>query len=124
MSAAAAWDLTSDGRPARPRLRLVPTGRDVAPAPVRLSRRGRLTVTVVVLAVALSLTAVLAAGAGAAEPVVQETTVTSGQTLSEVAAEQLPGLSIAEGVARLQLANHLESTQVHAGQRLLIPAAG
>jgi hypothetical protein len=125
MSAAVAWDLTSGGRAARPRLRLVPTGPDVRPAHLRLNRRGRLAVTVVVLAAVLTLTVVLAAGSGAAEPVVQSTaTVTAGQTLSEVAAAQLPDLPIAEGVARLQLVNHLESTQIHAGQRLLVPAAG
>ena len=125
MSAAVAWDLSSRGQSARPQLRLVPTGRDVRPAHLRLNRRGRLAVTVVVLAAVLTLTVVLAAGSGAAEPVVQSTaTVTAGQTLSEVAAAQLPDLPIAEGVARLQLANHLESTQIHAGQRLLVPAAG
>ena len=124
MSAAVAWDLTTGERAARPRLRLVPTGPDVRPAHLRLNRRGRLAVTVVVLAAVLTLTVVLAAGSGA-EPVVQGTaTVTAGQTLSEVAAAQLPDLPIAEGVARLQLVNHLESPPVHAGQRLLVPAAG
>jgi LysM domain-containing protein len=125
MSAAVAWDLTSGGRAARPRLQLVPTGPDVRPSHLRLNRRGRLAVTVVVLAAVLTLTVVLAAGSGAAEPVVQRTaTVSAGQTLSEVAAERLPDLPIAEGVARLQLVNHLASTQIHAGQTLLLPAAG
>ena len=100
MSAAVAWDLSSRGQSARPQLRLVPTGRDVRPAPLRLSRRGRLAVTLVVAAAALTI--VVAAGTGAAEPVVQGTaTVTAGQTLSEVAAQQLPGLPVADGVARL-----------------------
>ena len=54
MSAAVAWDLTSGGRAARPRLRLVPTGPDVRPAHLRLNRRGRLAVTVVVLAAVLT----------------------------------------------------------------------
>jgi LysM repeat protein len=124
MSAAVAWDLSSRGRPARPQLRLVPTGRDVRATPMRLSRRGRLAVTVVVLTAVLAVTVVLAAGSGAAEPVQRTTTVSSGQTLSEVAAEQLPELPLGEGVLQLQLANHLSSTQVHAGQTLLIPAAG
>jgi LysM domain len=125
MSAAVAWDLTSGGRAARPRLRLVPTGPAVRSTPLRLNRRGRLAVTVVVIAAVLTMTVVLAAGSGAAEPMPQRAaTVTAGQTLSEVAAAQLPDLPIAEGVARLQLANHLESTQIHAGQTLLVPAAG
>ena len=124
MSAAVAWDLSSRGQSARPQLRLVPTGRDVRPA-LRLSRRGRLAVTLVVAAAVLMVTIVVAAGSGAAEPVVQGTaTVSSGQTLSEVAAQQLPGLPVPDGVARLQLVNHLTSTQVHAGQILLLPAAG
>ena len=98
MSAAVAWDLTSGGRAARPRLRLVPTGPDVRPTHLRLNRRGRLAVTVVVLAAVLTVTVVLAAGSGAAEPVPQRTaTVTAGQTLSEVAAAQLPDLPIARG---------------------------
>jgi hypothetical protein len=124
MSAAVAWDLSSRGQSARPQLRLVPTGRDVRPA-LRLSRRGRLAVTLVVAATVLALTIAVAAGSGAAEPVVQGTaTVSSGQTLSEVAAQQLPGLPVPDGVARLQLVNHLTSTQIHAGQILLLPAAG
>jgi LysM repeat protein len=125
MSAAVAWDLSSRGQSARPQLRLVPTGRDVRPAHLRLNRRGRLAVTLVVAAAVLALTVVVAAGSGAAEPVVQgTTTVTAGQTLSEVAAQQLPGLPVGDGVARLQLVNHLTSTQIHAGQILLLPAAG
>jgi len=125
MSAAVAWDLSSRGQYARPQLRLVPTGRDVRPTHLRLSRRGRLAVTLVVVAAVLALTIVVAAGSGAAEPVVQGTaTVSAGQTLSEVAAQQLPGLPVPDGVARLQLVNHLTSTQIHAGQILLLPATG
>ena len=54
MSAAVAWDLSSRGQSARPQLRLVPTGRDVRPAHLRLSRRGRLAVTLVVAAAVLA----------------------------------------------------------------------
>src|SRR4051812_49514143 len=68
MSAAVAWDLTSGGRAARPRLRLVPTGPDVRPAHLRPNRRGRLAGNLGVLAAGLALTLVLAAGAGAARP--------------------------------------------------------
>ena len=124
MSAAVAWDLSLEGAGRPPAVRLVPTGprrppRPDAPEPPgpaggdrRRARRrpdrdrgprrrvGRRR-------------------AGAAHRHGQ-----LGQTLSEVAAEQLPDLPLAEGVARLQLANHLSSTQVHAGQTLLIPAAG
>jgi LysM repeat protein len=50
------------------------------------------------------------------------TTVSQGQTLSEVAAVQLPTLPVRDAVAHIQLANSLSSSQVHAGQILLIPA--
>jgi hypothetical protein len=39
-----------------------------------------------------------------------------------VAAAQLPTLPIDNAVARIQLANGLSTSQVHAGQSLLIPA--
>jgi predicted Zn-dependent protease len=50
------------------------------------------------------------------------TTVSPGQTLSEVAAAHLPTLPINDAVARIQLANGLNTSQVRAGQSLLIPA--
>jgi hypothetical protein len=52
------------------------------------------------------------------------TTVRSGQNLSEVAAQQLPQLPVADAVARIQVANNLTTNQVHSGQALLIPAVG
>ena len=112
---------------ARPQLRLVPTGRDVEPAPhsVRLSRRGRLVRTGVAVAVALALgwTVVSTVTAGAVAPV-HTVTVESGQTLSSIAARELPGLPVREGVAQIQLANGLSSSDVHVGQILQIPARG
>jgi hypothetical protein len=141
MSAAAAWDpapLPSGlptgrpgGRPGgrpegRPHLVLVPTGPEVVAAPrLRLTRAGRLALTVTALVATLALAVLLLAGGAPAAPVVDHaTTVRQGQTLSEVAAEQLPQLPVAEAVARIQVANSLSSTQVHAGQSLLIPAVG
>ena len=49
-------------------------------------------------------------------------TVQAGQTLSELAVALLPELSIAEGVAQLQLANGLSTPAIHAGQRLVVPS--
>jgi hypothetical protein len=89
----------------------------------RLTRWGRLvitllaTVAVAVLAVGLATTV-----DAAAQQIDHATVVSTGQTLSEVAATQLPSLSIQDAVARIQLANGLSSSQVHAGQSLLIPA--
>ncbi len=133
MSAAATWDylepvpcpardVPASGR--RAHLRLVPTGPDVA-APrrhSRITRRGRLAVTllvtVAVVVLATSLTSAVAAPTGVGQPAV---TVRSGQTLSEIAAAQLPQLPVRQGVVQLQLANDLTSLHVHAGQVLVIP---
>lgn len=115
------------GHPGRPQLRLVPTGRQAAEAAraerprLRLTRFGRLTVTVVTLAVVIALgvglTGQLATAAVEGRPV----TVEAGQTLSEIAARELPDVPVREGVVSLQLANRLSTDQVHAGQRLLVP---
>ncbi len=137
MSAALALDVPArlpDGHPSspsrmpvgRPRLRLVPTGPQIetATGPVRATRRGRLVRTALVMAVVLAVTwtLVTAVTAGAVSPHV--VTVTSGQTLSQIAAQQLPDLPVRQGVAALQLANGLNSSDIHAGQVLTIPAAG
>jgi len=88
----------------------------------RLTRRGRLVVTLVTAVAVVALAVVLATSVDAAGPEIDHaTTVSAGQTLSEVAAEQLPSLPISDGVARIQLVNGLNTTQVHAGQSLLIP---
>ena len=131
MSAAVAWELAPTpcrmpSRTVRPQLRLVlPGERVVAPVRVatRINRRGRLLVTLTVLAAATTLGLTVATSVMASGPQIDPpTTVSAGQTLSEVAAAQLPGLPINEGVARIQLANGLNTSQVHAGQSLLIPS--
>lgn len=115
------------GQPERPQLSLVPTGRraaEVARAAqphVRLTRFGRLTVTAatvaVVIALGIGLTGQLASATVQARPL----TVESGQTLSQIAARELPDVPVREGVVSLQLANGLSTDQVHAGQQLLVP---
>jgi LysM repeat protein len=131
MSAALALDIARplpgdrpSGLPyARPQLRLVPTGPDVATIPVRMTRRGRLVRTVLAVAVALAVawSVVTAVTAGAAGP--QVVTVTKGQTLSEIAARQLPDVPVRDAVAAFQLANGLNSSDIHAGQVLRVPVA-
>jgi len=146
-AAAAAWDLNAapvrvprsvpgraarSDRPAvlRPRLVLVPTGDAVpsaAPGRLRLTRAGRLAITVTVAALLLAVVTVsLLSRAGAAPATVADhaVTVAQGQTLSEIAARELPNLSVADAVAELQLANNLASAHVHAGQVLVVPARG
>jgi hypothetical protein len=75
-------------------------------------------------AVAVAVLAlVLATSVDAVAPQIDHATaVLSGQTLSEVAAVQLPSLPIPDAVARIQLANGMNTSQVRAGQLLLIPA--
>ena len=136
MSAAVAWELNPTpgrmpSRTARTQLRLVaahgklsPGERAMAPVHVatRISRLGRLVITAMVSAAALTCAVLLATSVSASAPQIDHaTTVFAGQTLSEVAAAQLPGLPITEGVARIQLANGLNTSHVRAGQSLLIP---
>jgi hypothetical protein len=132
MSAAVAWDVAPapvrvPTRPARPHLTSVPCGDEIVGplrAPLRLTRAGRLAITLTVLvAMVVTAFALLTGGASAAATQIDHsTTVVTGQTLSEVAATQLPQLPVADAVARIQVANDLTSSQVHAGQTLLIPA--
>jgi hypothetical protein len=131
MSAALALDPVAlperPAAPSRPRLHLVPTGADVevATGAVRLSRRGRLvrTTGAIALVGALGWGVTTAVAAGATAPV-HTVTVDAGQTLSSIAARELPEMPVRVGVARLQLANGLSSSDVHAGQVLQIPAHG
>jgi hypothetical protein len=132
MSAAVAWDVAPAPvrvpvRPARPRLVSVPTGAEVvvAPAaPLRLTRAARLAITLTVVIAAVALAIAVFSGGASATVIDHSTTVQSGQTLSQIAVEQLPQLSMAEAVVQIQVANDLTDSNVHAGQTLLIPAVG
>lgn len=114
------------GRPHR-HLVSVPTG-DALPEPVqprlRLTRRGRLVVLVAaaVLAAVVALVLAIAVAAGSvASAADHAVTVQPGQTLSEIAVREMPGLAMREAVARIQIANDLPSSHVSAGQSLVIP---
>ena len=132
MSAAVAWDVSTAPvrvpvRPTRPRLTSVPCGPDVVErpaAPLRITRAGRLLITTTVLVALVALAVAFFSGGASATASGHSTTVRQGQTLSEIATTQLPGLPVADAVARIQVANDLTSDQVHAGQTLLIPAIG
>ena len=123
---AIAWDpaeVRHAPAPTRPRLVVIDGGAGCA-APddgMRLTRRGRL---VLLLLVALVVAAVVALtgvrGAGAAQPE-RTVTVRAGQTLSEIAAAELPALSLDEAIVAIQLANGLSTAQVSAGQELVLP---
>jgi hypothetical protein len=114
----------------RAHLVLLPTGRDavrVARAvreqqpPLRLTRFGRLVVGLLIAAAVAVLGVGLAGQLASASSAPRPVTVVSGDTLSEIAARELPGLPIADAVIEIQLANGLSSSQVHAGQTLLVP---
>ena len=114
----------------RPRLVLVPTGPDAArptrtaratQPPMRLTRFGRLVVALLVAAVVSVLGVGLAGQLASATGEPRTVTVRSGQTLSGIAARELPELTTSEGVVELQIANGLSTTAIHSGQQLVIP---
>jgi hypothetical protein len=111
-------------RSTRPPLRLVASDeRRRSNRTFRLTRRGRLVITLMAVLATAALAVALATSVSAAgSPIDHATTVSAGETLSEVAAAQLPTLPINDAVALVQLANGLNTSQVHAGQLLLIPA--
>jgi len=126
MSAAVAWEVAPlEVRPGRPALHLVSRGSSAVARPaVKVTRFGRLLITASAVAV-VTLLALTILGVGAAGASIDHRiTVGAGQTLSQVAAAELPQLPVSEGVAQIQLANQLNSSQVHAGQELAIPSPG
>ncbi len=111
--------------PARPHLTLIEGGGGVPEAGggLRLTARGRallLLLATALVAAVVALTGV--GGAGAVEPE-RTITVRPGETLSEIAARELPGMSVSEGIVAIQLANRMSTAQVGAGRDLVIPAS-
>lgn len=87
----------------------------------RLTRRGRLVVAFLVAAVLTVITLTVAGQLASAVGEPRSVSIQSGQTLSEIAARELPQLPIVDGIVELQLANNLSTSHVHAGQILIIP---
>ncbi|MEW1955243.1 LysM peptidoglycan-binding domain-containing protein [Terrabacter sp. NPDC080008] len=128
------------GRGVERHLVLVPTGRDAvlarraggraadaervcgAAPTMRLTRFGRLVRTVLVAGVIAVLGVGLAGQLASASGDARTITVHAGQTLSGIAVRELPELSVTDGVVELQVANGLSTSQIHAGQQLVIPA--
>jgi len=108
--------------PRRPQLVVLPggAGQPSVAVPVRITRRGRLALTGLAVALAAVLGLIGVRGAGAVEPP-RILTVPAGLTLSEIAAAELPDLSISDGILAIQLANNMSTAQVSAGQQLVIP---
>ena len=112
----------------RRHLVLVPTGREAARAaratqpPMRLTRFGRLLVSLLVATVVALLGVGLAGQLASASVEPRTVTVQSGQTLSGIAAQELPDVTTADGVVELQVANGLSTAEIHVGQQLLVPS--
>jgi hypothetical protein len=113
--------------PARRHLVLVPTGPDAlgaGPVPrprMRLTRRGRVVVAVLVAALVAVVGVGLAVQLASAHAVPRVITVERGQTLWGIASRELPGLPVTDGIVELQIANSLSTSQIHVGQRLVVP---
>jgi nucleoid-associated protein YgaU len=117
--------------PDRPAVRPVPArpagraaGRAAKPAPLRLTRRGRVVLIVLPSLLALS-GALLAAAPGTAEaaaPVVRQTVVVgTGDTLWTIAERIAPGTDPRITVAALERANDLSGAMIQAGAVLVLP---
>ena len=123
---ALAWDAPLDGYAAgaAPRSRLVlvpaPTEPRRSPGGLRVTRRGWVVVAALLLVVAGALGVFGQQGAGAAAPL-PVVTVQIGQTLGEIAAAELPGLSLDAAITRLRVANNLSTADIAVVQRLVIP---
>jgi predicted Zn-dependent protease len=126
MSTAAAWETLPAGAPqGRPRLVVIEGGATAVarrPAVLSIPRWVRLALTLSVAAVAVSMLLGLG-GAAAAPGTLGSVEVRPGQTLTHIAQAEMPGIPVAEAVARIQLANNLPSTHVTAGQVIAIPSS-
>ena len=60
-------------------------------------------------------------GPSAPAPSTHTVTVRPGQTLSQIAAAELPGLTPAQGMTAIRVANELNTTTISAGETLVIP---
>lgn len=124
---ALAWDTRSDLMRSAPAARTARAARSER-RHLRLTARGR-AVVVVLAALLVAGWALRAtdAAAGGAEPAipVDVVTVTSGQTLWQIASSiATPGEDVRDVVDRLILLNGLSGSGLRAGQQLLVPATG
>jgi Tfp pilus assembly protein FimV len=107
-----------------------PMARPTRPAPVRLTRRGRLIVVLTMMALLVAAGLVLghgssqAAGRGSAAATSRTLTVRPGETLWAVAARIAPHSDPRLVVADIESRNHLAGVEVRAGQQLRVPRIG
>lgn len=115
---------TAARRPARS------TPQDLAAARTHLTRRGRVIAVLllaVILLAAFSLGRVASQAAptvgGASTPTYEQTTVQPGESLWALARRAAPDNDPREVIAQIRRINGLESSQLRAGQQLLLPVA-
>jgi len=99
-----------------------------ATSAVRLTRRGRALVLLGLVALLLAAFSLGRQGSSAAthltaSPVLQQTTVESGETLWSLARRVAPGNDPREVVQQIRVLNHLQGSSLQAGQQLLLPRA-
>lgn len=101
-------------------LRLVTDAEPRRTQPLRITRRGRLAVTsTVTLIIALVLASVLGTWGPASAS--SALVVQPGMTLSQIAAERLPGVPLSQAITDIQRANNLSDSGIAVGQTLVIP---
>lgn len=106
--------------PRRPRLVAVPcAGGPGVRRRVRATPFGRAVLLVVVAGLVTGLGMAILGGGSTGRG--HSVTVTPGQTLSQIAAHELPDEPVDAAVSSIQLANNLPSAQVQSGQQLVIP---
>jgi len=103
-------------------LRVVREDERVARPGLRLTRRGRLVRTLLVFGALSLLSLVLAARWAAPDlPPTHSVTVREGQSLSQIAEQELPMIPAQAAALRIRLANGMSSSVVMSGQSLVIP---
>jgi Tfp pilus assembly protein FimV len=100
----------------------------VAPATLRLTRRGKvvllgLLALLLLVAVSVGRTGSQAATVTETGTALQQTTVQPGDTLWSVAQRIAPDNDPRQVVAQIRRINHLHSSSLQAGQLLLLPTA-
>lgn len=114
---------------ARPVARSAARPRKASPAPVRLTRRGRIVMFTLGLLIAFGAGLVLASGsiatsADGGQPKVEIVTVAPGDTLwgiASAAAAEVGSTDVRGMIERIDELNALDSSMVFAGQDLRVP---
>lgn len=108
-------------------LHVVPTSAQGAPASgarsVVMARRRFAVLVLALVALAGAVFAGRAVASGVADGGASTVTVQPGETLSQIAAREMPQWANGAAVVELERVNGLDSSRVGAGQHLVIPAA-